>query len=66
MKNTAWITLDKNRATFYAYLNCGETALVSHPELPRKRYFILSKNGNWYWRNTKKQSDQNALGYVLV
>ena len=64
-KNTKWTELSD--ATFVEFYGEGSTrsALVSHPALGRRRYFRLSAAGNWYWRDTRRQRDAVAVGYII-
>ena len=64
-KNTKWTELiDATFVEFYGE-GSGRSALVSHPDLGRRRYFRLSAAGNWYWRDTRRQRDAVAVGYII-
>lgn len=66
MKLTLWDEInaqDCQRKTF----NDSESIWVVHPKYKRGRYFIKSLNGNWYWRNTRREEslDVFAKGIIL-
>ena len=67
-KNTKWTEwTELVDATFVEFFGEGSTrsALVSHPDLGRRRYFQLSQAGNWYWRDTRRGKDTLAVGYII-
>jgi hypothetical protein len=62
-KSTDWIELDAARVEIVE--DYGNSRKIRHPDMPRARYFVLSKAGNWYWRNTDKATHRDARGYII-
>ena len=64
LKDTMWTVLPRAECTF---LPCDipGSIRVKHPELKRVRFFVQSRNGNWYSRYTGKETERYALGYVI-
>ncbi len=62
-KSTLWIELDAARVTVLG--DYGDSRKISHPDMPRARYFVRSKSGNWYWRATDKADNRDARGYII-
>jgi hypothetical protein len=62
-KSTLWIELDAARVVVIE--DYGSSRKISHPDMPRARYFVQSKAGNWYWRATDKATHRDARGYII-
>lgn len=43
----------------------GGSIEINHPSFKRPLCFVLSRRGNWYWRNTGKAKDFYAEGYII-
>ena len=73
-KSCNWIELDAKRAEILE-INVPDDYVgeppadaprkIKHPELPRARWFNLSKSGNWYWRCTDRRDDNHGRAYIL-
>ena len=38
---------------------------IRHPSLRRALWFTISQAGNYYWRNTGREMDPYADGYII-
>jgi hypothetical protein len=65
MKHTLWDEIEWSECKILETYDAS--IKVAHPRFPRPRYFIKSLKGNWYWRNTGKESglDPFARGIII-
>lgn len=68
MKTTVWTKLDANDCTVIRIDKRDGKIMsvkIKHNELARALWFVKSMSGNWYWRNTRRESDAYADGYIV-
>ena len=68
MKETMWTELQANECKVVKVdERSGHIASVQikHANIPRPLWFIESRAGNWYWRNTGGDNSQYAHGYIV-
>ena len=68
MKTTMWQELQSNECRVVKVdERCGNilSVQIKHTSLKRPLWFIKSRAGNWYWRNTGRCDNIYAEGYIV-
>ena len=63
MKRTFWTQLKIEDCQILE--DYGDSLKIKHPALKRARYFVKSKNDNFYSRYTGKEFE-DATGYIII
>lgn len=65
MKSTFWTELDFEHVTIIERAPNERSFRISHPDLVRPLWFVLSKAGNLYWRSTRTGEHSFADAYII-